>query len=316
MAERVLVTGGTGFVGARVVEALLAAGHEVVTTARRPAAGPARHIACDLLDPSDMAAMLAEARATMLVHCAWYVAHGAFWEATENEEWRHASAALFARFYEAVGRHVVGLGSCAEYDWTDDGAASWTEQRALAPASAYGRAKLAAAADLAKLAERHGRAATWARLFFLFGPGEDPRRLVPSMLSALQAGRAASLAHPDLVRDYCSTWHAGTALARLCEARHPPTHVNVASGRGVTLRTLAQSVAAALGVSPVLACPDPPDPLPAPRRIVAEVSTIARATHLPAADLPRDLSRLVRLSAAERASATAGLVGSARDISS
>ena len=50
---RVLVTGATGFIGARLVPALLEAGHEVRAMTRRPESydGPGTPVRGDVFDP-------------------------------------------------------------------------------------------------------------------------------------------------------------------------------------------------------------------------------------------------------------------------
>ena len=65
---RVLVTGGTGFIGARVTDALRHAGHDACAGTRR-AAPQAGVIACDLDRPAEIASALAGVET--VVHCAY-----------------------------------------------------------------------------------------------------------------------------------------------------------------------------------------------------------------------------------------------------
>jgi nucleoside-diphosphate-sugar epimerase len=175
------------------------------------------------------------------------VAHGRFWTAPENAAWLEASTALAARFAEAGGRRLIGIGTCAEYA---EGAAAaggdgtpWPETRLIAPATPYGQAKAALAARLAALAERRpGRlSAAWARLFHLFGPGEHPDRLVPSVARALLAGREADCASGRPVRDFAGTPFVGRAVAALA-ASGVEGPVNIASGRATTIRALVETL--------------------------------------------------------------------------
>src|SRR3712207_173544 len=117
---RLLLTGATGFVGRSLLAPLAERGFDLHAVSRRvpdPAIavpGVSWHRA-DLLDEAEARRLLAEVRPAVLVHAAWYVEHGRFWTAPENERWLEASTALGAAFVEAGGRRLVGLGTCAEY---------------------------------------------------------------------------------------------------------------------------------------------------------------------------------------------------------
>jgi nucleoside-diphosphate-sugar epimerase len=295
MAETILVTGGTGFVGARVVDELVARGGDVVVCSRgrRTPDDRVRHVACDLLDDGEVSAMIAQLRPARLVHCAWSVEHGAFWQSPGNARWADASARLFARFFEAGGRHATALGSCAEYDWRDDAAVDWSETRAIAPATPYGVAKARACAELLRLARCHGAGAAWARLFFLFGPGEDARRLVPSVVAAAQRGGRFTLSRPHAVRDYAGTRYVGAAIARLSLAGADPGAVNVASGEARTLGRFARDIARLAGDADAVVTGAAPSPALEPARIVADISTLRRCIDVPDLELTRDLEAFI-----------------------
>lgn len=236
MAEPVLLTGARGFVGRAVLAELVARGVPVQAASRHTGAaqpGVTWHRA-DLLDPADRARLLAETNATRLIHCAWEVEHGAFWTSPANGDWRVASRDLVAGFLARGGRRVLALGTCAEYDAQAPG--PWNERRPLAPATPYGAAKAGLFADLAELC---GEKLVWARLFHLYGPGEDPRRLIPSLVAALRAGRPAEVRAARLVRDYASTAHVARCLAGLLDS--PATGaIDIGSGEARTLGQLAQ----------------------------------------------------------------------------
>ena len=230
-AERVLVTGATGFVARQVLAPLAARGFEVHAISRTSPAGPHWHRA-DLLDEAESRALLRDLRPAVLVHAAWYVEHGRFWTAPENRDWLEASTALFAHAAEAGTRRILGLGTCAEY--ADQAAGSdspWPETRPVAPATPYGQAKAELARRLAAMAEAREVSAAWARLFLMFGPGEPEGRLVPSVMRALLAGREAACASGRPVRDFAATDYLGRALAALADS---PVQgpVNVAAGEG------------------------------------------------------------------------------------
>jgi len=258
---RVLVTGATGFVGRHTLKTLMTLGFEVVTPSRQD---------CDLLDPAQMRAMLDRVRPTHILHCAWQVTHGRFWTAPENLDWV-AATLLLARHAAALGvARFVGVGTCAEYDWSDGGPGRRAETDATRPDTPYGRAKLATATLLGDLFAPAGVSFAWARLFHLFGPGEHPARFVPSIAIPLAEGRPATVRHGGLVRDMIAAVEAGAALAAMVgsDIEGP---VNIGSGEGASLAALAGAIAAG---RPGLAVENLPA-LGQPARMVADIGRLA-----------------------------------------
>jgi nucleoside-diphosphate-sugar epimerase len=246
MAERVLVTGATGFIGRHIPALLQARGFEVHVTARGglPTAPGFTAHAVDLLRHDEARRLIADIRPAIIIHAAWYVAHGRFWTAPENADWLEASTAFAAYAAEAGTRRFVGLGTCAEYaNEAGDDAYPWPESRRIAPTTPYGEAKAALARRLAEMAEGRARFSfAWARLFHLFGPGENPARLVPSIMIALREGREARCSSGRPVRDFISTPSCAAALAALAisDVQGP---VNIASGAPITIAAMARLVA-------------------------------------------------------------------------
>src|SRR6185312_12912218 len=165
---------------------LAARGYEVHGVASRDA---------DLLDPEAVTRLVRDVRPTHLLHLAWYAVPGAFWESPENARWLEASTRLLEAFAVSGGTRAVVAGTCAEYDWSGDGALS-EASTPLSPRTAYGEAKNA----LRAAAERLSVSLGWGRVFFLYGPHEDPRRLVASVARSLVAGEPARTTHGRQVR--------------------------------------------------------------------------------------------------------------------
>ena len=268
MPERVLVTGASGFIGQHMPELLRTRGYETHVTARGTlpeTAGITAH-GVDLLRQDEAHRLIKDLRPAIIIHTAWYVAHGRFWTAPENTDWLEASTALAAYAAEAGTRRFVGLGTCAEFATeAGDDAFPWPETRPIAPATPYGEAKAALARRLAEMAEARAHVGfAWARLFHLFGPGEHPARLVPSIMIALREGREAQCASGRPVRDFISTQNAAAAITALATSQVTGP-VNIASGAPISIAAMARLIAEIAGRPYLLrlgALPDRPNEAP------------------------------------------------------
>ena len=246
---RTLVTGANGLIGRPLLDVLVRAGHEVHGVSRAPQAGDSVHWhRADLLDTRQAIAVVEAVRPTHLVHLAWETSHGEFWAAPSNDRWLCASMALVRAFTQTGGQRFLGVGSCAEYDWMqlpDDGRC-FEQQTPIKPATAYGAAKAAfwtwahqhcASADVS---------AAWARLFHMFGPGEPPSRLVPSVIVKLLAGRPAACSDGSQWRDFAHTHDIAELLAALLGSDGTGAF-NLGSGQAVQIADVVNAIGELVG---------------------------------------------------------------------
>lgn len=265
--RRVLLTGATGVVGRHAGAALERRGYEVHSVARRASAGNrgrGREHSEDLLEPGAAERLVAAVAPTHLLHLAWYTEPGLYLDSPENGRWLEASERLLRAFAASGGRRAVVAGTCGEYDWGNTHARLSEHRTPLAPLGAYGAAKDSLRQALEGLAADTGLSGAWARLFFLFGPAQDTRLLVPSVATALLAGRPAPTTEGRQVRDYLLSSQAADALVALLDSEVTGP-VNVASGQGVAVRDLVELVGASTGRPDLLrvgALPARPDDVP------------------------------------------------------
>ena len=248
-AGRCLVTGGRGFIGARLVAALAADGVPLRVLTRGEPAG-SDEVRGDLADPASLA------RACTCIdtvfHCAGHAhAFGALGEA-EAARHRRVNFEGTRALAEAAGRAGVRrfvflssvkamgepLEACVDEDW------------APPPVTAYGQAKRAAEAALQEAAARHGMHAVSLRLAMVYGTGGrgNLERMAALVRRGLfpplpETGNRRSLVHvSDVVAAIRRVAVDPRAAGRSYIVAHPETH----SGR-----QLFDALRAAQGMAPV-----------------------------------------------------------------
>jgi nucleoside-diphosphate-sugar epimerase len=293
--SRVLVTGGTGFVGEDAVGLLTAAGWEVHVVTRQSETattepGVVMHRA-DLLADGEPEALIARIDPTHLLHLAWYAVPGAFWSSPENVRWLEASLRLARAFAAAGGKRAVLAGTCAEYDWSK-GLCS-ESSTPLRPATLYGACKHALQSSLAAWAQVVGIELAWGRIFFLYGPREDPARLVPAVTRALLAGEPADCSSGTQVRDFLFSRDVAAAFVALLTS-DVVGPVNIGSGVPISVGEVVAEVARAVGRPELVrlgALPTRPDE---PALLVADVSRLQKEVGwTPSVSLEEGIERTV-----------------------
>lgn len=253
--KTVLVTGGTGFVGRQIVKSLLKRGHAVRMTVR-----PGRRLdlsergEVDVVETEDL---FVESEAwwrsrldgvDAVIHAAWYVEPGRYLDSLENIRCLEGSLRLADAAARAGIRSFVGVGTCFEYSLPNS---LITETSPLGPVTLYAAAKLALYVAARRRFAEAGIDFAWARLFYLFGEGEHPARLFPTLDRKLRAGEPMSLSAGDKIRDFLDVGIAGADVAGLVDTGQTGV-VNVCSGEPVTLREAAERIADLYGARSLL----------------------------------------------------------------
>lgn len=243
---RVLVTGASGFIGTPALARLLALGHDVHATARtmpdRPS-GAAWH-AVDLLAPDGPDVLAEAARPEAVLHLAWCAAPATYLMSPDNLAWVAATARLLVAVHGVGCRRTLVAGTCLEYGPGEDPADERTTP--LVPDTPYALAKRGLHQAAAGWAGTAGHSLAWGRVFHLFGPGEPPGRLVPTVARAALAGERAQLSAGTQRRDFLYVDDVAAALVATLLSDVEGA-VNIASGVGTRVADLAEMVAVAAG---------------------------------------------------------------------
>ncbi|MEU9062161.1 NAD(P)-dependent oxidoreductase [Streptomyces sp. NPDC048430] len=241
---RVVVLGGTGFVGRHVCAALECRGTEVAVVARRPpdheVVGP--FLALDL---AQRPARESAERLDALAPFAVVNSTGSIWGNTDAQMWE-AAAAPTLRLLDILALmesrpRLVHLGSVLEYGRTRVGTASDVAAPAH-PTSAYGRAKLAATRAVLERIEAGELEGMVLRIANLAGPRSPDVSLLGRVAGQLWAagGQPAAVELDPLLahRDYVDVRDVADAVVAAVDSKVSGEIVDIGSGHSTSVRTL------------------------------------------------------------------------------
>ncbi len=247
---KVLLTGATGFVGAPLARRLIDDGHELHCVVRSGADSSrlgdtltrCAVLPYDLGDDALLDAVRA-LRPEACVHSAWYAEPGKYLASRENLRLVDRTHKLAETLADAGCKRLVALGTCFEYD-TDVGYLA--ESSPTAPKHLYSACKLGLSHSLAQLGSLTGMQVAWARLFYLYGPHEDRRRLVSSVITSVLEARPARCTAGTQVRDFLHVDDVASALSSVLRS-DVTGNVNIGSGQPVTVRDVVTTIGALAG---------------------------------------------------------------------
>jgi nucleoside-diphosphate-sugar epimerase len=224
------------------LQPLIARGYEVIATHSDRNPLPLQGVTwikTDLLDQTAINSVVEQARATQLLHMAWYVEPGKMIASPDNLKWVVSSLELIRRFREAGGERCVVSGSCYEYDWRYGYLSADLTPRT--PDTFYGCAKNGLYEAFRGYCAASGLAGAWGRIFFLYGPWENPRRLVSSVILSLLQDKEALSSHGEQIRDYMHVQDVADGLVTLLDSQAIGAY-DIASGKATTLRSIVECI--------------------------------------------------------------------------
>ena len=247
--RQVIVTGATGFVGQHFVPLLINAGFDVLAVSRDDARASSfdwfnkvRWIQHDI-GKDRWTAELEQNCA--LVHLAWP-------NLPNYNEMFHLEANLpqsYMFIKDLVDRGVAEVlvaGTCFEYGHVY-GPINASSQ--CVPTTPYGIAKNVLRQQLEQLSLKRSFTLQWARLFYMYGTGQNPQSLPAQLDASIKRGdKSFNLSGGEQLRDYLSVEDAAHQLLNLMLSKSVGA-VNVCSGEPVSIRRFVENYVACRGSS-------------------------------------------------------------------
>lgn len=261
MTERVVITGGAGFIGSRLAAAHVAAGDEVLVIIRPRGLVPGRSLALGavsvrihLEDSEAVEKCLQSAKPTIIYHLASDTDRDAGApHASEVHRLTgdlHNLLTLLSAASDVRPKVFIRAGSLAEYG---DGPVPSRESQREQPLTPYATAMVAGAHYARMLQPRLPFPVLTARLGLTYGPGQSDALLVPWLIRRCLAGERSEVQRPARQRDLIYVDDVVDGLRALAGGNLAGgSIVNLCTGIAPTMSEVAGLIVEVTGGDPAL----------------------------------------------------------------
>lgn len=250
--ERILVTGGSGFVGRAVTSELIAHGMRPIVLDRNIAesdsSGAFDVARVDLADHTALGNLVTDYRPDLVIHLAGVNVRDDP-TGTQNDVINfRATSSLIEQAFAVGSRKLVMMGSAAEYG---DNPIPFREGMEPRPVSSYGRSKAKATAFALDYSARTGFDVTVLRVFTAYGPGQPANMFLSQLVRHAVLNQHFKMSDGTQRRDFVFIPDVLRALFAAASSKSASGRVvNIGSGRSIALRETAEYVWKLCGADP------------------------------------------------------------------
>lgn len=248
---KILVIGGSGFIGGAIVRRAISLGWEVDSLGlsvpnKKKSESPVNYISADITKPEDLKILTTKSY-HYIVNTGGYIDHSPFFDGGDQVVDAHFDG--FLNILKSIDRskliRFINIGSSDEYG---DAKAPQSESTRERPISPYSAAKVATAHFLQMLHKTDGFPGVSLRLFLCYGPGQDPKRFLPYLILSCLANDDIAISPGEQLRDYCFIEDVVDAVFLVLANDNADGKIfNIASGKAVSIKQVVETMVEIIG---------------------------------------------------------------------
>ena len=247
MNKVLLITGSTGFIGQYVLKILEKENfniHILVRNKPKQTLTNYNYHTANLADLNRINTLIRNIKPTHLLHLAWDVKQDNYANSLDNIAWITYSANLIDKFIAAGGKHIIGAGTCFEYDLNSKH--KLDENSPCVPNTIYGKCKLELHNLIRQKCIDNNVRLAWGRVFYPYGIGEEERKLFSAVIKTLKNNQEFICKTPNNIIDYVHVRDVADIFCRLITNDEIAGIINICSGNTVKLSEILQHIASKL----------------------------------------------------------------------
>jgi nucleoside-diphosphate-sugar epimerase len=239
LSKKIILTGPTGLIGKEAIKLLLDCGFEVfaLTIDKLNPDYGIKWINCNIFDEYSVKNVFAEIKPDYLLHFAW-ITTGDYLTSDINYKFIDASLNMLNEFKINGGTRAVFAGTCFDYIFKDE---PLKETDELNPLTVYAKCKNELREKAQKYCLENNVSFGWGRIFYVYGHGENEKRLVPHVINSLKNDKEVVITSGEAIRDYMYSKNIAGAFVKFLDCDIQGC-VNICSSKRIKIKDMVNII--------------------------------------------------------------------------
>jgi len=241
----VFITGGTGFIGPYVVRELSKKGHHLLLLSEKPEAQTRKlnlpkeikFIKGNLSNINSWKSAVKNFKPNATIHMAWEgIPDYSVKMSLKNLKY---GLNLFKELAELECKKIICTGSCWEYGQNHG---KLSEDSPIRPSNAFSATKNALHWLGREIAKENNMQLIWTRFFYVYGPGQREKSLIPYIIKCVKEGKKPEIKTPSARNDFIYVEDVAKAISMILEKCNQSTIYNIGSGDSTSIKDIIKIV--------------------------------------------------------------------------